>query len=53
MDLCEFEASLVYSVSTGQPGLHRETLFQEGETKQNTYIPRKTKRALLSDEFYF
>jgi hypothetical protein len=28
VDLCEFEASLVYRVSPGQAGLHRKSLFR-------------------------
>jgi hypothetical protein len=28
-DLCESEASLIYRVSSGQPGLHTEILFWE------------------------
>jgi hypothetical protein len=32
----EFEASLVYRVSSGPPGLHRETLSQKTKTKQKT-----------------
>jgi hypothetical protein len=28
MELCKFEANLGYKVSSGQPGLHRETLSQ-------------------------
>jgi hypothetical protein len=34
VDLCEFKASLVYKASPGQPGLHRETLFQKQTNKQ-------------------
>jgi hypothetical protein len=30
----EFEASLVYRVSSGPPGLHRETLSQKTKTNQ-------------------
>ena len=28
-DLCEFQASLVYEASSGQPGLHGETLIEK------------------------
>jgi len=39
VDLCEFEVSLVYKVSPGQPGLHRETLSQEDQMgKQKSAI---------------
>jgi hypothetical protein len=30
------EASLVYTASLGQPGLHRETLSKQNKTKQKT-----------------
>jgi hypothetical protein len=33
--LCEFEVSLLYIDSSGQPRLHRETLSQQNKTKQN------------------
>jgi hypothetical protein len=33
-DLCKLEASLVYRVSLGQPGLHRETLSREREGRR-------------------
>jgi hypothetical protein len=32
-DLSEFQASLLYRVSSGQPGLYRETLFQNKTAK--------------------
>jgi hypothetical protein len=32
--ISEFEASLVYRVSSGQPGLHRETLSQKNRKKE-------------------
>ena len=32
MDLCEFQASLVSEGVSGQPVLHRETLFQKKNT---------------------
>jgi hypothetical protein len=42
-DLCEFEASLVYKASSGQTGLHKETLSQptnknkrDGENESQT-----------------
>ena len=36
MDLCEFEASLVYKSSSTQPTLHRETLsLKATATKPN------------------
>jgi hypothetical protein len=39
-DLCEFEASLVYRVSSGQPALHRETL----SGKRNEWTARKEEK---------
>jgi hypothetical protein len=33
--ISEFEASLVYSLVPGQPGLHRETLSRKNKTKTN------------------
>jgi hypothetical protein len=33
VDHCKFEASLVYRVSPGQPGLHKETLSQKTMNK--------------------
>jgi hypothetical protein len=36
--ISEFEASLVYKVSPGQPGLHRETLSSKNQK------PKKKKR---------
>jgi hypothetical protein len=33
-DLCKFEACLVYKLSPGQPGLHRETLSQKTKRKE-------------------
>ena len=35
----EFRASLVYKVP-GQPGIHRETLFQETKTNKQTNKPK-------------
>jgi hypothetical protein len=32
--ISEFEASLVYKVSSGQPGLHRETLSWKKKKKE-------------------
>jgi hypothetical protein len=37
-DICEFEASLFYRSSSGQPGLHRETLSQKEKNKKTTHI---------------
>ena len=37
MDLCEFEACLVYRVSSGQGGLHRETVSQKQITHTHIY----------------
>lgn len=39
-NLCEFKASLVYKVSPGQPGLHRETLTLKTKQNKNNYLPR-------------
>jgi hypothetical protein len=42
--ISEFEASLVYRVILGQPGLHRETLSQKpNQTKPNQTKPNQTK----------
>lgn len=37
VDLCKFEASLVYRVSSRPPGLHRETLSQEKKEVASPY----------------
>jgi hypothetical protein len=48
--ISEFEASLAYRVSPGQPGLHRKTLSQKTKTKTKTkknktkQTPKKTKK---------
>ena len=44
-DLCEFKASLVYTASVSQPGLHKETFFyreRERETDRQTDRDRQT-----------
>jgi hypothetical protein len=42
--ISEFEASLVYRVSSGQPGLYRETLSRKKTNKQtNKQTKKKTK----------
>jgi hypothetical protein len=42
-DLCEFEASLVYRLNLGQPGLHRETLSREKQKRR-----KEKKKEMLS-----
>jgi hypothetical protein len=32
-DLCEFQDSLIFKASSGQPGLHRETQLKKTKTK--------------------
>jgi hypothetical protein len=39
--ISEFKASLVYKVSQGQPGLHRETLSQKKRKKEKEKKKRK------------
>ena len=41
--ISEFKASLVYKVSLGQPGLHRETLFQKPKPKTKK-TPKQNKQ---------
>jgi hypothetical protein len=42
--ISELEASLVYRVSLGQPGLNIETLSLKTKTKQKTKKERKKER---------
>jgi hypothetical protein len=44
VDLCEFEVSLVYKASPGQPGLHRETLSQNKTKKNKNKNKKPTKQ---------
>jgi hypothetical protein len=39
--ISEFEASLVYRMSSGQPGLHRETLSQKKKKKKKNKNNKK------------
>lgn len=38
-NLCEFKASLVYTASSSQPGLHSETPQLRGDRGEKAYIP--------------
>ena len=43
MDICEFEASLVYIARTDHPELYSETLSEEGEDQEEKEEENKNK----------
>jgi hypothetical protein len=42
--ISEFKATLVYKVSSGQPGLHRETLSQKTKNQKNKQTKQTNKK---------